>query len=272
MRAANDVRFVRDGGLDGVEVSLTRASSHAFPDHSHDYYAIGLMEVGASWCIGRRKKDSFIQSGQIALINPGQVHSGVPAGRPTTYRMIHLGRRHLQDASRSLDIADREMLFPQMVVDDPPLRRALWELSQSVLCGAEALHRQSALARACAMLMQRQGRLNVPARQAGCEHRAVGLARDFLHDRLDDKVTLDELAHAAGLSKYHLLRVFKSQTGLSPHAYHTQIRVERGRELLRSGLSISSAAQEAGFLDQSHFTRTFRNYLGLTPGQYLAAL
>ena len=71
------------------------------------------------------------------------------------------------------------------------------------------------------------------------------------------------------MSRYHLLRVFKRATGLTPHAFHVQHRVERAKSLLRSGLPIVQVAADTGFVDQSHFTRAFKHLVGATPGQYL---
>jgi len=98
----------------------------------------------------------------------------------------------------------------------------------------------------------------------------VSLVKEVLRARLGEKVSLDELATHAGLSRFYLLRVFKAETGLGPHAFHTQLRIDCAKGLLLSGASIADAALESGFSDQSHFTNTFRRLVGATPGQYLS--
>jgi AraC-like DNA-binding protein len=72
-----------------------------------------------------------------------------------------------------------------------------------------------------------------------------------------------------GLSRYHLLRVFKQSTGLPPHAWRAQRRVHMARRLLSSGMSITDAALESGFADQSHLSHWFKRMVGTTPRQYL---
>ncbi|KAF5028616.1 HTH-type transcriptional activator Btr [anaerobic digester metagenome] len=87
---------------------------------------------------------------------------------------------------------------------------------------------------------------------------------------LDRKVTLRDMASTLGVSQYHFLRAFKRQTGLPPHVFRTQRRVELARNLVRHGTPLSEVAQLAGFADQPHFTNTFKLYTGVTPGHYAA--
>jgi AraC-like DNA-binding protein len=80
-------------------------------------------------------------------------------------------------------------------------------------------------------------------------------------------VTLHELAAVAGMSAYHLSRLFRLETGLPPHEYQTQLRVLRAKTLLLRGESASEAAYSAGFASQSHLIRHFRRLVGTTPGR-----
>lgn len=100
---------------------------------------------------------------------------------------------------------------------------------------------------------------------------AVRTVKEYLAANLSEKVSLDELSEMAHLSRYHLLRVFQGVVGLPPHAYQNQLRVDLGKKLLVDGLPISQAAAEAGFADQSHFSRVFKQYTGATPKQYQTA-
>ncbi|MBZ2172230.1 AraC family transcriptional regulator [Nitratidesulfovibrio sp. SRB-5] len=96
----------------------------------------------------------------------------------------------------------------------------------------------------------------------------IDAVRRHLRDHVADPVRLDDLARLAGRSRCHLLRMFQQATGLPPHAYQTQLRVEAAKGLLAAGHSISHVAAETGFSDQSHFSRVFRDLTGATPRQY----
>lgn len=74
----------------------------------------------------------------------------------------------------------------------------------------------------------------------------------------------------SGLSKFHLLRVFKAQTGLTPWQFQTQMRIDLARRLLTAGEPAGQVAVACGFVDQSHMTRRFRQLVGLTPAAYAA--
>lgn len=103
-------------------------------------------------------------------------------------------------------------------------------------------------------------------------HPAVRSARSYIDDRWQDNFTLGELASAAGMSPFHLLRTFSDQVGMTPSAYRRALRVENARRRLRAGASCAQAALESGFCDQSHLNRHFKHVVGVTPGQYAAAV
>jgi AraC-like DNA-binding protein len=97
---------------------------------------------------------------------------------------------------------------------------------------------------------------------------AIERALDHLRERYLREISLDDLASAARLSKFHFLRLFSVAVGATPHRYQLLLRIARARELLRHGVEIASVAQSTGFFDQSHFTRCFREIVGITPGRY----
>lgn len=93
---------------------------------------------------------------------------------------------------------------------------------------------------------------------------------DFMRENFDSDVSLNDLATLQNCTSFHLIRMFKKQMGMSPHAYLVQLRLERARQLIAGGAGIAEAALEAGFSDQSHLTRGFKKRYGLTPGVYLS--
>ena len=103
------------------------------------------------------------------------------------------------------------------------------------------------------------------------EHPAVSRAREYL-DAAAEPVSLDVLAGKARLSKSHLVRLFRIQVGLPPHAYSLRLRISRACRLLANGIPIAEVAHAAGFADQSHLTRHFKDRVGLTPGAYVRTL
>ena len=89
----------------------------------------------------------------------------------------------------------------------------------------------------------------------------------YLHARVFEEVSLDDLVEVSGLSRFHLLRSFRLAFGLPPHAYQLQQRVFAAKVLLPA-TPIARVALDCGFADQSHLTRVFRSFVGITPGAY----
>jgi AraC-like DNA-binding protein len=273
MNKIENVSYRRDADLQGLEVCRVVGSNHVFPNHAHDgIYAIGLMESGGSWCLGPGRADAFVAAGQIALINPGQVHSGVPGrARHITYTMIYVALDRFVDLAR--DVCETSDILPEfrrIVVPDAPLFAMLRHLSRLMDKPGRRLQKQSVALETFARLVSAYGGVNASARHPGRQRRAVRRAKEFLSANLEARLSLEEVAAAVGLSRYHFLRVFKQETGLPPHAYRTQRRIDAAQQLLKKGTPFSQVALSTGFTDQSHFTNKFRQFIGATPSQYLS--
>jgi AraC family transcriptional regulator len=94
-------------------------------------------------------------------------------------------------------------------------------------------------------------------------------AEELLRARVREKVTLGELAQAAGVHPAHLARAFRAHYGFSVGEYGRRLRLAwAAAELARGERPLAEIAVEAGFADQSHFTRIFKRHVGSTPAQY----
>jgi len=112
--------------------------------------------------------------------------------------------------------------------------------------------------------------MTAPERTAPTSRSAAAIERVLrhIHERVSQPLTLAELAQLAGLSIWRFATVFRQQVGTSPHRYICRLRVERAQTLIREGVPAATAASEAGFYDQSHLSRHFKSFCGMTPGQY----
>jgi AraC-like DNA-binding protein len=89
---------------------------------------------------------------------------------------------------------------------------------------------------------------------------AVNRAISYIETHYKTAFLLDDLIEKAYLSKFHLIRIFKKQTGLTPHAYQMQLKLNEARRLIFQDKSLTEIAYELGFSDQAHFTNTFKKY------------
>jgi transcriptional regulator GlxA family with amidase domain len=106
------------------------------------------------------------------------------------------------------------------------------------------------------------------ARVTRAAHPAVARAKEFVEERWRDNFTMRELADAADVSPFHLVRIFHREVGLPPSAYRRALRVVAAQRLLRRGDPVREVALACGFYDQAHLTRHFKAIVGVTPARY----
>jgi len=127
-----------------------------------------------------------------------------------------------------------------------------------------------------AYLLRRYAKPSAEHLPAATPRGALSLARldralTLIEERLASDLALPELAEAANLSLFHFARAFKAATGLAPHRYVLERRVDRARELLETAdASLTEVAERCGFASQPHMTHVFKRATGLTPGAYRA--
>jgi AraC-like DNA-binding protein len=243
----------------GVEVVLAD-SALAFGRHMHDQFGIGLIERGAQKSAsGRGVVDAG--PGDLITVNPGEVHDGRPidaSGR--RWRMLYVDPARLMHAAADVS-PGAAFEFTAPVIRDAVLAGRFGALFDAATQG-DPLQSDAALLALTARLLQPSA-VERPAMTSG-----IAVARERIDDDPTDTPTLAELAADTGLSRFQFLRAFTRLTGLPPHAYLLQRRVQHARRLVRAGAGLAQAAAASGFADQSHMTRCFARSLGLTPGAF----
>ncbi len=264
------VRFWRERRLDDLECLKAHYRRHRYLPHIHDTYALGIITDGAE-AFNYRGVTHVAGPGQVVCVNPGELHDGQPAREEFSYRMLYPSVDMV--AAVASDLIDRPTPAPmveQAVIDDPDLAGRLVKLHCLTEAGEGRLAVETALTEAIGLLISRHAALQRPVRRPGRESAPVARARAAIEAHPERDVGLDELAAVAGLSRYHLLRAFRREVGVTPHAFVTGRRVARAKQLLADEEPLSGIALACGFYDQSHFTRTFKAWTGVTPGQYRA--
>ena len=108
-----------------------------------------------------------------------------------------------------------------------------------------------------------------PRFRGGLPGGALRRVREYIDSHIGERISLDELARQAGVSRFHFARQFRLSTGESPMEYLRRIRIERSKSILQTRDStIAEVAARLGFSDQSHFTRIFGRLVGVSPGSF----
>jgi AraC-like DNA-binding protein len=271
-----------------VEAMHAHFTSHVYHRHSHESYSFGVTETGAQAFTCRHGRH-VSGSGMVMAFNPDDPHDGHAAGDGGfTYRMVHIEPEFFASLTGS-----PLPLFRSPVILDPAVAASVRRLHR-VLTGPDPetseLERYERLAGAARLLVRHaSGREPASVREpasgreparGGADRQVAARIRELIRASAgnssaggpaDGDLTADDLAAAAGCSRYAAYRAFTQVYGLAPSDYQRQLRVQAARRLLSAGVTPARAAAEAGFADQAHLTRWFRRYYGVTPGAYRAA-
>jgi AraC-like DNA-binding protein len=260
------------------ETLFFRASfrTHAFRRHSHPQFALGVILRGTEsfYCSGARR---YAPEGSLVAVDPGRVHDGEPLSREEgfVYRMLYPTEEAIRSTLAGTALADRLPLFgSDPVVEDPDLARRLLALHRDLEAGGtgRAMELQSRTAGLLRCLFARHGRKAPEEPDPLRSPEAIRTAQEYLRAHFAEDVSLDDASAAAGLSRFHFLRLFKRTVGVPPHLFLVQLRVEGALREIREGTPMAEAASAAGFADQSHFARWCRAFYGVPPRVYLRSL
>ena len=247
-----------------LDLLTARFQRHVYAPHAHAEYTIGVC-VGGSEVIDYRGGHIRTGAGSIVVLDPGEMHTGGPdtATDGYAYRALYADPALLADGTLG-----GLPHFREPVIDDPELVTALRLTHTELSACPDPLETESRLPWLLTALARRHSTARpAPDAVPGADHIAF-VVRDRLADELLEPPSLADLATDLGLSRYQLLRAFRTTMGIPPYAWLAQHRVHRARGLLESGLKPAEVAGLVGFADQAHLTRWFRRVLGVTPAAY----
>jgi AraC-like DNA-binding protein len=249
------------------------ASEFEFPPHTHSEYTL-------TFCLDRRMevavrgRSYLLDSGDLLVINPGDLHSptfgGAAAfGLAVTPKVLRAILGQMNVASHLLE---GEVFFPDKM-HDPYSLRLVRELV------TELERREDGYQIVLASLVQQimvyllrnalRPAIRPPSsldRQLPCWQ--MMRAFEYMNSHGKSAFNETELCTQIGSSPSRFIRLFQNSSRTSPHLCHDQILIQKGKNLLLAGCSIKEVAYELGFLNESHFCRTFRIVAGMTANTF----
>ncbi len=250
--------------------------------HFHDFYECYLLLSGnISYQIDSA---SFsVIPGDLLLIGPNQLHRPLfrePAA-PYERIVLWLSRSYVERLSTAeTDLSacfSKRRLSANRLTDSQrgaitdQLMRLLAatngdRFGKDVLCRSLVTELLVTLNRAC------DERGIAPAHPDVHISRLASAISGQLDAHIDQPVSLDELSKTVFLSKYHMERRFKRETGVSIYRMLLQKRMIHARNLIREGLPLTAVAAQCGFAEYSGFYKAFRNEYGISPREYAARI
>ena len=262
-------RFWRDDALPFIEArSIADGREVCYTRHSHQHFSIGAITAGRSTYLHEQSQFQ-VSAGTVVLMNPGDVHACNPIDdQPWSYLMLYVETPWLTDLQHQLGFS-QNLAFRRFSIThthDCDLFAGLKGLYDVLVDGQQdVLRKQSAAVEFFTDVQQRLNPIDQPLREPNFK---LERAADYIRDNCTHMLKLEDICEAAQLSPSYLIRAFKQHYGMTPHAFLVNRRIQFARDQLRSGKLIADVALEAGFADQAHFQRAFKQHLAATPGQY----
>ncbi len=244
------------------EVLEARFAEHAYPPHTHDVWTLFLVDEGAvRYDLDRTERAA--ERSMVSLLPPHVVHDG----RPATSDGYRKRAIYLETDVLGEHLVGRAVDRP--FLRDPSLRGRVAALHDALRSADDAFEAEVRLHDVAERLRSAMGESTPDLAVDTRRHRDLAEAlRAYLDARLFDAPTMTEAADHLGASPTQLARAFTDAFAIPPHAYVDGRRLEIARARILDGHPLADVAAEVGFVDQAHFTRRFKRFLGTTPGQF----
>ena len=240
-----------------------------FKPHMHRTLSIGAVDQGeVFYSVGDKK--AILAPGSLAIMNPETLHACNPAANTErSYFMLYLDADWCFRVQESMWEVDAFVEMETVRIDDAALYEQYCNTMERLI--AEEVHLQQK--------EQLLFDLVSDVFLVACRPQTIKTVKTERRDTIDQlkkllsaelwkDLPLDFLARELDANPYTLIRSFKAATGITPHAYRMNCRIEQGKMLLRQGKDITETALLCGFFDQSHFHRHFKAMTTITPQEY----
>lgn len=261
--------FWRDSAMPFVESRRACRSRACYRPHAHPTFSVGAVDGGGSVFTGAPHGPVELCPGTLVFVPANRVHACNPLpDREWSYQMLHLDADWLRTVRQEYACSDA--MEDVRILNAPKAYARFCRLNALLFSEADTRHKETALIEFIGDCDTEQGlRIDAPTVPSALAER-IQPALDALRAAPAAGVALGALARIAGMSRYQVIRAFRTVTGMTPHAWQLNLRVNLARERMRHGDSLSDVAQRLGFADQAHFQRVFKAHTGVTPGRFRA--
>ncbi len=266
----NITRYWWDRHTSGLSLMCADFTTQEYPPHTHEAFVIAITETGGS-VIKSRGAVEQAHSKALFVFNPVEPHAGwMGRSEHWRYRSLYLTQSAIDAVAEGLGVEDVPY-FTRNMFSDRDLITGFLSLHQALEEGRDIFRERELLFATFGKLFDRHGSGGSRIEPAPRDRDLFDSVTALMNDRYADDLRLEELSSAVGLTQFQLIGLFKRSVGLTPHAYLTQVRLNRACHFLRRGLPIAHAAAACGFYDQSALNKHFKRCYGMTPLQFAKA-
>jgi AraC-like DNA-binding protein len=251
----------------GIEAYHFEGIMQKFPNHFHEHYVIGFVASGRRFLVCNNQ-DYSIEAGDLVLFNPLESHTCEQIDdQPLDWRCLNINTEVMNRVAAEITGTDEPPIFTKTVAAQSDAVLSLKNLHASIMNKSKDFEKEESFYFLIEQLIADYTQPTVENLSQKTSKEILAVC-DYIEKNYTKTISLSELSEIAHLNKYTLIRNFTLQKGITPYQYLSTIRINNAKKLLESGAAPIDAAFQSGFTDQSHFTRFFKNFIGLTPGHY----
>lgn len=250
-----------------IEAYSFKGVMQKFPNHFHKHFVIGFIEKGERK-LSCLNKEYIVGSGDITIFNPYDVHTCEQINElPLDYRCLNVSEEIMEKNIINITEIKEKINFSPTVITNLYLSSLIKELHFLITKKSREFRKEEIFILILEYLVKYH---SIPFENNYSVKQSENIKRvcKFLEKNFDKNISLDILTSLTDFSKYHLLRSFTKETGITPYGYLETVRIEKAKNFLEKGVSPAETAFLTGFSDQSHFSNFFKKFIGLTPKQY----
>ena len=260
------------------------SKDYRFGGEAHDFWELVYVDSGELSAV-TREKALRLKSGDMIFHRPNEWHSLVadgvnastaiiisfycssPALRRTVGRVFELGNRERALLSEIITEAGNAFDTPLSSLVTPKLKR-----KKAPLFGAEQIIKLN-LCRLILSLLREDITPASPSTRRNLENSIFSEICSYLYDNLDKKLSLDDIARNAGISKTALKQLFKKNTGSGVCDYFIKLKIERAKTYIReNNYNFTQIAEMLGYNSVHYFSAQFKKIVAMSPTEYAASI
>ena len=238
--------------------------------HTHDALVVAVTEQGGSIVKSRGELQDATPA-TLFVFNPAEPHAGwMGWSERWRYRSLYLTQAALDQVAHGLGI-EQVPYFTRNVFLDSDLIDGFLAMHRAIEQGSDVFRERELLIGTFGRLFRRYGSGGPRIGPALYDQVVLKRVKERMRADYAEDLRLEDLAQDVGLTTFQLIGLFKRATGLTPHAYLTQLRLGVACRHLRHARPIAQVATDVGFYDQSALTKHFKRCYGITPLQFARA-
>lgn len=257
-----DIKYYFNNAKGNIEIKKCNNSMHSSKAHFHNEVSIGLIERGSTKTeINGSTYD--LHEKTFLIIPPDLPHKCNPYNyKNWNFRMLYIKTEWFKSA---FNIQKEKVKFDYLKIGENIFSDII-KLTDKIEGETINIENETKLVNHISLLINNLNLEEEISKKLSLKK--INEIKEYIDDNYLKNIMLDDLAETAKVSKYYLIRKFNGRYGLSPHQYITNLRINHAKNLLKNNMDFADIALDSGFYDQSHFSKCFKEYTGVTPMNY----